>query len=356
MRYSDTFIDVAFGDTELEKILSRLRPGDVLPAAELLTALDGESEETLLEVFDHLRDLNAVLDVSALPKNATSGEAALRLRREAQLVQEGNLLTALEETDPLRLYLEEIAGIPTFGDICLLAEQLDAANREEREEPELWTQILNLCLCRVYELACQHTGLGVLLMDLMQEGSMGLWSALPCYIGGDFEAFRDWHIRQAMAQAITLQAFSNGVGQKMRQAMEDYRSVDERLLAELGRNPTTEEIAEQLHMTVEETAVVASMLESARNMNRARAETEEKEPEPDDQQAVEDTAYFQMRQRIEELLSGLDEREAKLLSLRFGLEGGVPLSPEAAGKQLGMTAEEVVAAEAAALGKLRKEG
>ena len=103
MRYSDAFVDVAFGDTELEKILNDLRPGDALPAAKLLTALDGESEETLLEAFDHLRDLSATLDVSSLPRNAVSGEAALRLRREAQLVQEGTLLTALEETDPLRL-------------------------------------------------------------------------------------------------------------------------------------------------------------------------------------------------------------------------------------------------------------
>jgi RNA polymerase primary sigma factor len=318
--------------------------------------MEAEPDESLDQAMEYLVEKEIAIDLSDLPRPALDGASANRLRREAQLVQEGTLLTALDDTDPLRLYLEEIAAIPAFGDLRLLAEELAEANRDEREEPELWTQILNLCLSRVYEMACRHTGLGVLMLDLMQEGSMGLWSALPCYDGGDIDAFRDWHIRQAMAQAITLQAFSNGMGQKMRQAMEDYRAVDERLLAELGRNPTVAEIAEQLHMTVEETAVVSSMLESARSMNRARAETEEKEPEPDDQQAVEDTAYFQMRQRIEELLSGLDEREAKLLTLRFGLEGGVPLSPEAAGKQLGMTAEEVVAAEAAALGKLRKEG
>lgn len=356
MNFSDAWIDVSFDDTELDRILKGLQPGDTLSAAELLTALDGEGESELQETLAQLRDRGVALDVSVLPKTAATGEAALRLKREQQLVRDGRLLTALDETDPLRLYLEEIAAIPAFGDLRILAEDLACANRDGREVPDLWTQILNLCLSRVCQLACENTGLGVLLMDLMQEGSMGLWSALPCYAGGDFEAFRDWHIRQAMAQCITLQAFSNGMGQKMRQAMEDYRAVDERLLAELGRNPTLEEIAQQLHMTVEETAVVSSMLESARSMNRARAETEEKEPEPDDQQAVEDTAYFQMRQRIEELLSGLDEREAKLLSLRFGLEGGVPMSPEAAGKQLGMTAEEVVAAEAKALGKLRGEG
>lgn len=354
MRYSDSFIEVAFGDTKFEKMLRALKPGDPLPAAELLTAMDGESEETLLEIFDHLRDLNAALDVSTLPQAVGIGEAALRLKREQQLVRDGQLLTALEETDPLRLYLEEIAAIPAFGDLCLLAEELAEANRDEREEPELWTRLLNLCLSRVFQLACEYTGRGVLLQDLMQEGSMGLWSALPLYVDGDFEAFRDWHIRQAMAQCVILQAFSNGLGQKMRQAMEDYRSVDELLLSELGRNPTLEEIAERLHMSVEETMLVSSMLESARTMNRAHAQAEEKEPEPDDQQAVEDTAYFQMRQRIAELLSNLDEKEAKLLTLRFGLEGGLPLSPDETGKKLGMTAEEVVAAEAAALGKLRE--
>lgn len=354
MRYSN--VDIAFDNSDLETLLGSLRPGENLSAATLLTALDGESEDTLREAFDYLRKWNLLvaLDVSALMNTAGTGEAALRLKREQQLVRDGQLLTALDETDPLRLYLEEIAAIPAFGDIRLLADELAKANEGGLETPELWTQILNLSLSRVFQLACEHTGKGVLLQDLMQEGSMGLWSALACYAGGDFEAFRDWHIRQAMAESITMQAYSDGVGQKMRQAMEDYRSVDERLLSELGRNPTLEEIAEQLHMSLRETALTASMLESARTVNRAHAETEEKEPEPDDQQAVEDTAYFQMRQRIEDLLSNLDGRSARLLTMRFGLDGKPPMTPEQAGRHLGMTPEEVVATEAAALMKLRE--
>ena len=158
-----------------------------------------------------------------------------------------------------------------------------------------------------------------------------------------------------MAKLITMQARSMGVGQKLRQALEDYRSIDEKLLAELGRNPTVEEIAQQMHISAEEASLVASMLENIRNMNRAKAEQEPKEPEPEEEQAVENTAYFQMRQRIEELLSGLDEKSAKLLTLRFGLEGGLPMTPEDTGKQLGMTQEEVIAAEAAALAKLRTQ-
>jgi RNA polymerase primary sigma factor len=94
-------------------------------------------------------------------------------------------------------------------------------------------------------------------------------------------------------------------------------------------------------------------MEAARIIARAK-QPEQTEPTAEDEQAVEDTAYFQMRQRIEELLSDLDETDAKLLTLRFGLEGGKPLSPEEVGRQLGLTPEEAVAREAAALSKLRQ--
>jgi len=141
----------------------------------------------------------------------------------------------------------------------------------------------------------------------------------------------------------------------MRQALEDYRSLDEQLLGELGRNPTIEEIAQRMHMTPEEASVVRNMLESARLVSRAKAPEKAEEDPQEADQAVEDTAYFQQRQRIEELLSGLTEKETKVLSLRFGLEGGLPLSQEDVGKQLGMLPDEVIAMESAALAKLRKQ-
>lgn len=353
MTFSDHLFLVDFGDSEYEKLMDALNPGDTLSAAALLTALDGEGEDTLQEAFDRLLEKRVTLDISDLPKGSGTGEAALRLRREAQLAHDGLLLVALEEPDPLRVYLEEVSAIPAFGDIRVLAEDLAKANQAGREDPDLWNRILNLCLSRVFQLGCDHTGCGVLLLDLMQEGSMGLWSALPSYTGGDFEAFRDWHICQAMARCITLQAFSNGLGQKLRQAMEDYRSVDERLLSELGRNPTVAEIAEQLHLSIPETTLVASMLDSARNMERAHPQAEEEEPEPDELQAVENTTLFHMRELIEDLLTLVDEKEAKLLKLRFGLDGNPPMTPEQTGRRLGMTPEEVVAAEAAALLKMR---
>lgn len=342
---SDSFV---FERSPWELAAQKLLAGDRIGAARFLALLEGEEEEYVEDAFLTLEDRRITLDLTDLPKAAGTGEAAVRLRREEQLVREDSLMTALEETDPLRLYLEELAGIPAWGDENVLALELLKGDRERASN-----QLMNLSLSRIVELAKEYVGRGVLLMDLIQEGSMGLWMGLNAYNGGDFGTFRDWWIRQYMSKAAVMQARANGVGQKMRQAMEDYRSVDERLLTDLGRNPTLEEIAAELHMDVEEAATVADMLSSARNFSRAEAPDEA--PAQENEQAVEDTAYFQMRQRISELLSVLPERDAKILTLRFGLEGGLPMSPEDTGKKLGLTAEEVVAAEGAALAKLRNQ-
>jgi len=197
-------------------------------------------------------------------------------------------------------------------------------------------------------------GYGVLLLDLIQEGSLGLWQAIRNYRYGDYAAHRDRWIRFYMARAVTLQARQSGVGRKMRTALEDYKAVDERLLSDLGRNPTIEEIALELNMTPEGAYVIQEMLRSARTVEKVKAAQEPQEETEDDTRHVEDTAYFQMRQRISEMLSVLTEQEAKILTLRFGLEGGLPLDPVKTGEKLGLTADEVVKMEAAALAKMRQ--
>lgn len=339
--------EFVFEPTAWDLTLENMEQGSTLSAARFLTLMEGEEEAAVEEALLALEEKRILLDVSDLPKAGGVGEAAVRLRREEQLTKAGTLLQNLEETDPLRLYLEELAQIPAFGDTTLLAQRLLEGDKSVTQ------QLTNLMLSRVVERSYEMVGRGVLLLDLIQEGSLGLWQAILNYEGGDFEAHCDWQIRWDLARAVTMQARNNGVGQKLRQAMEDYRAVDERLLSDLGRNPTLEEIALELHMTVDEAAAVAKTLDAARTLAQAKKPAEVSEEDPEDQQAVEDTAYFQMRQRISELLSGLDEADAKLLTLRFGLEGGKPLSPEETGAKLGLTPEEVVAKEAAALAKLR---
>lgn len=340
-------LDFSFEQSPWEAFLMTKGMGDTISAANLLTMLEGEDEQ---QVEDALADLETGcmnLDISDLPKAGGTGEAAVRLRQEMQLAKKGLDPRELDGNDPLRLYLEEVADMPAFGDEQLLAEKC-AKGEESAMEP-----LTNLGLSRVIEIAAEHVGYGVLLLDLIQEGSLGLWQAIQNYHYGDYVRHRDRWIRFYMAKAVTLQARSNGVGQKMRTALEDYKEVDERLLGELGRNPTLEEIALELHMSVEEASAVKKMLDDARLLAQAKKPVEPEEEKEEEEQAVEDTALFQMRQRILDLLSGLNAEDQKLLTLRFGLEGGKPLSPEDTGKRLGLTPDEVVAREAAALAKLR---
>lgn len=340
--------DFSLDESPWEGLLKGRKPGERISAAAFLTVMEGQPEEALEDAFLDMEEQGLLLDVSDLP-GPGKGEAALRLRQEKQFVKGGSRLTELEPEDPLRRFLEEVAAAPAFGDERLLAEECARGDEQARQ------QLANLGLSRVISFAESMAGKGVLLLDLIQEGSLGLWQGLCGYEGGDYPARRDYWIAFAMEKALLIQARENGMGERMRQSLEDYRSVDERLLGELGRNATLEEMAESLHMTVEETEVVKKMLDDARMLSQAKRQPEPEEEKEAEEQAVEDTAAFQVRQRILDLLSGLSGKDSQLLTLRYGLEGGRPLSPEETGRRLGLTPNEVVAREAAVLAKLRNQ-
>ncbi len=338
-------MEFTFEETPWEKTLKKLSRGDTVSALDFLALTEELDEETAEEALQDLEQMGVTLSVEQLPAIGAVGAGAVRLKQEAAFTQVNDIFS-LEENDPLRLYLEELAALPAAGDVALLAEDL-------LQGRDVSSQLAALCLSRVVEQSMTMTGRGVLLMDLIQEGSLGLWQGIAAYAGGDFEAHCDWWIRQYMAKAVTMHFRSSGLSQRLRQGMEDYLDVDARLLTELGRNPTIEEIAQAMHMDVQEAEMISETLRNARNLERAHGKPEQEETPAEEQQAVEDTAYFQSRQRILDMLSGLTEQEAALLSLRFGLEGGIPLDPEQTGARLGLTAQQVVAMEAAALKKLR---
>lgn len=339
-------LDFSFDNSPWELFLSGKREGDRISAAHFLTLLEQETEDAVEDAFAALDDRKLMLDVSDLPAKQYTGQAALRLRQEAEIAEKAMDVSGLNPTDPLRLYLEEIREMPRQTDEKALADRVAQGDQRAAE------QLMHQGLHRVVEIVPEFVGYGVLMMDLLQEGGLALWQAIQAP-EGDYLTRRDRAIRAAMAKAVTLQARANGVGQKMRQALEDYRAVDERLLAELGRNATLEEIALELHMTPEDAETVRKVLEDARMLQQATVPKEEEASE--EEQAVEDTAYFQMRQRISELLSVLPEEDAKLLTLRFGLEKGLPMSPEDTGKALGLTVDQVLRREAKALAMLREE-
>lgn len=342
-------LDFSFDKPLWEQEMEKLNRGETMSASRLLALLEPEDELTVEEALSFMEQKGIALDISDLPPLAMTGSTALRLKQEASSQSWETLTSGLDENDPLRVYLQELSAVPAFGDPQLLAE------RYLTGEHHLAEQLVTLCLSLVVEQAMEHTGYGVLLLDLIQDGSMGLWQSILQYEDGDFLAYARAFIRQSMARSIVLNARSCGIGQMLRQSMEDYLETDQRLLAELGRNPTVEEIAAALHITADEGYALEKMVSTARNLDKVKQPEEAPEPTPDDEQAVEDTAYFQLRQRIADLLSGLSETDAKLLTLRFGLEGGQPLSPVKTGELLGLTPQEVLLRETAALDKLRNQ-
>lgn len=336
----------SFEPTPWELMLNSLQPGSTLSAVRFLSALEAEDETVLDQAFSDLTDKKITLDISVLPSDFGSGETEKQLRREAKLRFSGDLIASLEETDPLRMYLEELARTPAQGDPKLLAEALLDGDENAA------SKLANLYLNRAVELAFAYTGRGVLLVDLIQEASLGLWQGILQYEGGDLDATLDWWITQSIARTVTLHARENGVLRTMRANMEAYRQADQRLLTQLGRNATMEEIAVEMGLSAEQADLIRDMILNASAMEKAK-----QPPKTDDEedQAVEDTSYFQSRQRVSEMLATLTDLEARILTLRFGLEGGKPETCQAVGAKLGLSADEVITIEAAALAKLRNE-
>lgn len=345
---NDFVFEQAFSPWEMA--LSKLNRGAVLPAGRFIALMEQDESVEAEQAAMDLEQRGVMLDISDLPKLPGSGKTASRLALEAKLYREGALLNNLEDNDPLKLILQQLQTAAPIADEAELARKAAEGDQLAME------QLTNGYLPKVFELAEEFLDCGVLLTDLIQEGSLGLWQAVLNYESGSFAEAANWWIRQAMARAVTLQAHANGVGSHMAKAMERYRKADRDLLTQLGRNPGDEEIALEMGVTPEEAAAVGKMLREVESMERVRQANAPKEPEPEDEQAVEDTAYFQSRQRINEMLSGLSDEDANILSMRFGLDGKAPLTAVQVGQKLGLTAEEVTQREAAALSALRREG
>lgn len=341
-------LDFSFEEHPWELALENI-PGGRISVSRLLALLEGEPEEEAEAALELLEQRHITLDPEDLRCDLPGGELGERLKWEDKLARSDDLFRALEDNDPLRLYLEELAGIPVAGDPQLLAIYCVEGDESARE------RLVNLMLSQVVAQAREFTGKGVLLLDLIQEGSLGLWQGVLNYTGGDIQEHCLWWIRQYQAKAILLQARASGTGGKLREALEKYREADRYLLTKLGRNPIPEEIAAYLNISGEDAAFLEKMLADARALQQRRGPEQQEQIPQEEDQAVENTAYFQSRQRIQDMLSGLEEQDALLVTLRYGLEGQPPMDPKEVGRRLGLSPEEVVQREAAALMKLRQQ-
>ena len=278
------------------------------------------------------------LDVSRLPL-CTRGAAAQRLALEAELAKKNRLPEGLDSGDPLRLYWQELQEMPR------LDEAGAKACLERGEDPNRLTEGL---LWLVAQEAGAFAGQGVLLLDLMQEGAMGLMRAMEFPAEQVVESAR-WHVRQAMARAVALQYLATGEADRLVASVRAYQQADRRLLNRLGRNPSPEELAQELSKPVSEVLEIGKMLRDA-----ATAAQPEK-PEAQEE-GIEDSAYFQLRTQVEALLSRLEPADQQLLKLRFGLDGRPAVTQAEAAQRLGLSLAELERREAEAMALLRESG
>ncbi len=334
----------------LELAMNRLRRGDSLNAKRFLVLVESSEDSSAEDAALELEQLGVILDVSDLPKITGNPETQARLELEQKLLQQGTLLKNLDGNDPLKLYLQEMGKFEPLADGSDLAAKAAAGDEKAMHE------LTNGYLSCVVECAKEFIGRGVLLMDLIQEGSLGLWQGILAYESGEFRPHAIWWIRQAMARAVTLQAQANGVGQNLSEQITRYQKTDKKLLTQLRRNPTELEIAQEMGIDLEETMALGKMLREIQSLAKLKHKEAEPEQTQEDDQAVEDTAYYQQRQRIDDMMSGLTEQESELVRMRYGLDGQLPMTAAEVAKKLSMSIDDVVAVETAALGKMRQNG
>ena len=338
-------------DTDLNNVLSKinLSPDKIEEIYDRFEAMNIQITTSNLDALDDGLDvLGGALDDGL---DMMDGDIDLRGLEEEELVDPVDLAAEYSLDDPVRMYLKEI------GQVKLLSaeEEVELAKRISEGDEEAKNKLTEANLRLVVSIAKKYSGRGLHILDLIQEGNIGLWEAISGYRGGDYAAQRDEAIRSSVLKAIVLQARSNGISQKMKKALQDYRAADQHLLTKLGRNPGLEEIAQEMHISLEQAQTIEKTMADILLLQKAEKLAAPKEETAEDELPVEDTAYFQMRQRISEMLSVLDEQEARILTMRFGLEKGLPMSTEEVAKALGITTAAVTACETAALSKLRAE-
>ena len=259
--------------------------------------------------------------------------------------------------DPVRLYLKEIGKIP-----LLTAEQeLEYSKKMMEGDEEAKKKLSEANLRLVVSIAKKYVGRGMLFLDLIQEGNLGLIKAVEKFDyrkGYKFSTYATWWIRQAITRAIADQARTIRIPVHMVETINKLIRTSRHLLQQLGREPTIEEIAKEMEMPVERVKEIKKVAQEPVSLETPIGEEEDSHlgdfiPDDDAPSPSEIAAYTLLREQLDEIIETLTPREAKVLRLRFGLEDGKARTLEEVGKEFNVTRERIRQIEAKALRKLR---
>ncbi len=345
-----------------------------LPAVKSLLASGREqgfvTQEQVLAIFpnaeedlDALDELYATLMDEGIDVFETPGTEEEKDAEKPASVLEKELeaMGAFEETvitDPVRMYLREI------GKISLLtaAQEVELAKGIERGNAESTEKLTQANLRLVVSIAKKYVGRGLSLLDLIQEGNIGLIRAVEKFDykkGFKFSTYATWWIRQAITRAIADQARTIRIPVHMVETINRYVRTSRKLMQDLGREPSDEEVAKEMEIEVDKVREIKKVSQEPTSLEAPVGEEKDSTlgdfiPDEETGARPEDAASHELlREQVGEVLDTLNDRERKVLKLRFGLEDGRQRTLEEVGKEFGVTRERIRQIEAKALRKLR---
>lgn len=336
-------------------VLSLTEVGDYLSKLNI-------SKEEIDEIYDRVEKNGISLVDSREPNseelvNEEGDDDGVVLTKTGEIDVEATVPKTLPTDDPVRMYLKEI------GKVSLLTadEERELAIRMEQGDEEAKKKLCESNLRLVVSIAKRYLNRGLSFLDLIQEGNLGLIKAVDKFDytkGYKFSTYATWWIRQAITRSIADQARTIRIPVHMVETINKLIRISRQLLQEYGREPTSEEIAKEMGITVEKVREIKKISQDPVSLETPIGEEEDSHlgdfiPDDDVPAPVDAAAYSMLKEQLMEVLDTLSDREKKVLMLRFGLEDGRPRTLEEVGKEFNVTRERIRQIEAKALRKLR---
>ena len=343
------------GKTTIEKLMERGKATGELTTKEISDALEelDFDVDQLNSFYDTCDRLNIkIIDDTAPEISGKGGDADLVDDLEMALSTEGIAID-----DPVKVYLKEIGRVPLLSS----DEETELAKRMAEGDTKAKNRLSEANLRLVVSIAKKYVGRGMQFLDLIQEGNLGLLKAVEKFDytkGFKFSTYATWWIRQAITRAIADQARTIRIPVHMVETISKVKKVSSQLLHETGHDPSAEEIAEKLNMPAERVREIMRIAQVPVSLETPIGEEEDSHlgdfiPDDDAPAPADAASLMLLKEQLNDVLSTLTDREAKVLKLRFGLEDGRSRTLEEVGKEFDVTRERIRQIEAKALRKLR---